>query len=196
MIFEALYIIKEQLENYFASIDLGKIIELDNIALWESGSEDANRISGKVVMTLLKLEEEPVMRNPRNVSIKEDKAEISNPLVNLNLYLLISANCDTYSKSLRSISAVIEFFQGQSLFTSSNTVYDHENVEIGEIKDFKLILRLYTPTFDEMNNIWGTLGGRQLPFVIYKVQMIRISREKTVSSTGIITHVGETIKKI
>ena len=40
MIYETLQILKEQLENYFSEVGLGKILELENIALWESGSEN------------------------------------------------------------------------------------------------------------------------------------------------------------
>ena len=57
MIFETLQILKEQLEAYLVISGFGKIVALDNIALWQSGSDDANRIDGKVVLTLIKLDE-------------------------------------------------------------------------------------------------------------------------------------------
>ncbi len=194
MIYETLQILKEQLENFFVETGLGKIVALDNIALWESGSTEAARIDGKVVMTLLKLEEEATLNNHQNLNIRDNRAEIKNPPVFLNIYLLIAANCDTYDKSLRCISKTIEFFQGKMVFTHQNTLYNRTNVAFEDVDDFRFNLRLYTPTFEEMNNIWGTLGGRQLPFVIYKVQLIRISLDKTLASAGIITHVGGTLK--
>jgi len=194
MIYETLQILKEQLENFFVETGLGKIVALDNIALWESGSTEAARIDGKVVMTLLKLEEEATLNNHQNLNIRDNRAEIKNPPVFLNIYLLIAANCDTYDKSLRCISKTIEFFQGKMVFTHQNTLYNRTNVAFEDVDDFRFNLRLYTPTFEEMNNIWGTLGGRQLPFVIYKVQLIRISQDKTLASAGVITHVGGTLK--
>jgi hypothetical protein len=194
MIYETLQILKEQLENYFVETGLGKIIVLDNIALWESGSTEASRIEGKVVLTLLKLEEEATLNNNQNLTLRDSRAEQKNSPVFLNIYLLISANCDTYDKSLSCISKTIEFFQGKMVFTNQNTVYNRTNVALGKFDEFRFNLRLYTPTFEEMNNIWGTLGGRQLPFVIYKVQLIQISQDKTISSTGVITHIGGTLK--
>lgn len=173
MIYETLQILKEQLENYFTEIGLGKIIVLENIALWESGSDDALKLSDKVVFTLLKLEEEVTLKNSPHFTVKDSKTEYKNPPVHLNLYLLISANCDTYDKSLRSISKTIEFFQGKKIFTSANTVYDRTNVSFDVLDYFKFNLELYTPSFEELNNIWGTLGGRQMPSVIYKVQLIK-----------------------
>lgn len=194
MIYESLQILKEELENFFVETGLGKIVALDNIALWESGSTEAARIDGKVVMTLLKLEEEATLNNHQNLNIRDNRAEIKNPPVFLNIYLLIAANCDAYDKSLRCISKTIEFFQGKMVFTHQNTLYNRTNVAFEDVDDFRFNLRLYTPTFEEMNNIWGTLGGRQLPFVIYKVQLIRISQDKTLASAGVITHVGGTLK--
>ena len=43
MIYETLQILKEQVENYFVEVGLGKILVLENIALWESGSDHANK---------------------------------------------------------------------------------------------------------------------------------------------------------
>jgi hypothetical protein len=141
-------------------------------------------------MSLLKLEEEATLKNTPHFKIQNDKTEYKNPPVHLNLYLLISANCETYDKSLRSISKVIEFFQGKKVFTSANTVYDRTNVSFDVLDNFKFILELYTPSFEELNNVWGTFGGRQLPSVIYKIQLIQIEQDKKLASSEVITHIG------
>jgi len=190
MIYETLQILKEQLETYFDSVGLGKIIVLDNIALWESGSDDASRIDGKVVMTLLKLEEETTLKNIPNYKIKDGKTEYRNPPVHLNLFLLISANCESYDKSLRSISKTIQFFQGKKVFNSANTVYNRNNVSFDVFDQFRFVLELYTPSFEELNNVWGILGGRQLPSVIYRIQLIQIEQDKILQSSELITQIG------
>lgn len=194
MIYETLQILKEQLEVYFSDEGLGKIIALENIALWESGSEDASKVVGKVILTLINLEEETTLKNIPNYKVRDGKTEYKNPPVHLNLFLLISANCDTYDKSLRSISKVIQFFQGKKTFTSSNTVYNRANVAFDLFDYFKFILELYTPSFEELNYVWGTLGGRQLPSVIYKVQLIQIEQDKKLAESEAITHVGGNLK--
>jgi hypothetical protein len=190
MIYETLQILKEQLESYFTDIGLGKILILENISLWESGSDDASRLDGKVVMSLLKLEEESTLKNTPHFKVQDSKTDYKNPPVHLNLYLLISANCETYDKSLRSISKVIEFFQGKKVFTSANTVYDRTNVSFDVFDSFKFILELYTPSFEELNNVWGTFGGRQLLSAIYKIQLIQIEQDKKLASSEVITHIG------
>jgi len=189
MIYETLQIIKEQLETFLEEEGFGKIVLLDNIALWQSGSDDASRIDGKVVLTLLKLEEESTLRNSPSVQVVDGRTEYRNPDINLNLYLLISANCDTYDKSLSAISKTIQLFQGRNNFTKANTVYKQPNMAFEDIGSFRFVLNLYTPTFEELNNIWGTLGGRQLPSVIYRVQLISISSDKMSGAGSVITRV-------
>ena len=190
MIYETLQILKEQLDKFLIDEGLGKIVVLENIALWESGSNDSTKVDDKVVLTLLKMEEETTLRNIPNFKIRNGKTEYRNPPVHLNLYLLISANCDTYDKSLRSISKVIQFFQGKKIFTSANTIYNRTNVAFDVLNYFKFVLEIFTPSFEQLNNVWGTLGGRQLPAVIYRIQLIKLEHDKKLSTSSVITHIG------
>ncbi len=193
MLYESIHILKEQLDKYFSDIGLSRTTELQNIALWESGKDDESRLSEKLIITLLRLEEEATLKNSPHVKINENKTEYRNPPVHLNLYLLIAANFKNYDTSLISISKVIEFFQGKKVFTSSNTVYNRDNVAFEVLDDFRFILEIYSPSFEELNNIWGTLGGRQMPSVIYKVQLIQIERDKKLAESELITHIGGTL---
>jgi len=196
MIYETLQILQEQLENYFVEVGLGKIIVLENISLWESGSQDVAKIENKVVLTLLNLQEESTLKNTPAYKIKDGKTEYKNPPIHLNLFILISANCETYDKSLQSISKVIQYFQGKKLFTSANTIYNRTNVAFDFFDQFKFILELYTPSFEELNNVWGTLGGRQLPSVIYRIQLIQLERNKKLATSDVITQVGGNLNDI
>ncbi|WP_430931715.1 DUF4255 domain-containing protein [Saccharicrinis sp. 156] len=196
MIYETLQILKEQLEKYFEDINLEEDIMLGNIALWESGSNDARDLNGNVILTLLNIEEESTLKNAPSFKVVNNRTEYKNPPVNLNLFLLISANCDTYERSLRSISKTIEFFQAKTIFTSSNTVYNRNNVSFDVLDYFKFVVQIYTASFEQLNNIWGTLGGRQLPSVIYKVQLIQVERDKKLATSEVITHIGGDLNHI
>jgi hypothetical protein len=194
MIYETLQILKEQLENYFDEVGLSKNLILDNIALFESGSVQAESLDGKVVMSLINLEEETTLKNYPSAKVRDDKTEFTNPPVNLNLYIIISGNCTSYDISLKSISKTIEFFQGKKVFTSANTVFNRTDVSMDVLDHFKFILELYTPSFEELNYIWGTMGGRQLPSVIYKIQLIKIDQEKLRATSPVISTIGGNLK--
>ncbi len=189
MIYETLQILKEQLDGYFDAINLDESIALGNIALFETGSDEAKKLDGKLILTLLNLKEETTLKNNRNFKVVNNTIEYYNPPINLNLLILICANCLSYDRSLRSIAKTIEFFQGKKAFTSANTVYNRTNVEMDVLEHFKFMVELYTPSFEELNNIWGTLGGRQLPSVIYKVQLLHIERESKLGTAPVITNV-------
>jgi len=196
MIYEALQIISEQLDKYLSDAGLNNLVVLENIGLLESTDENADNLKGKVVLTLLNLEEEPALKNLPNFKVKNGTTEYKNPPVHLNLYLLVSANCDKYDKSLRCISKTIQFFQGKKVFTSTNTVYNRTNVAFDVLDYFKFILELQTLSLEELNYVWGTLGGRQLPSVIYKVQLLEIEQDIKLNASGVITHIGGDLNDI
>ena len=194
MIYEAIQIISEQLNNYLTSAGLSNLVTLQNVAMLETSEDNAAKLSGKVILTLVNLEEESTLRNlPHYKVIDKETTEYRNPPVNMNIYLLVSANCNTYTNSLRAISKTIEFFQGKKVFTSENTTYE-EKEDFDVLGSFKLIVELYTASFEQLNHVWGTLGGRQLPSVIYKIQLVEIDRKALLGAEKVILHVNDTLK--
>lgn len=194
MIYEALQILSEQLDNYLTTSGLNNLVVLENIAMIETTSENSDKLTNKVVLTLLNLEEETTLKNlPNYTVINKSTTEYRNPPIHLNLFLLISGNCNTYVNSLRCISKTIEFFQGKKIFTAENTIYETKE-DFEALNNFKLITELYTPTFGELNYVWGTLGGRQLPSVIYKIQLVEIDRKELTSIGKVITEITDKLK--
>lgn len=196
MIYETLQIIKEQLEKYFSDIGLNRSIELQNISFIDNVNDDERGLNEKLILSLIRLEEEVTLKNSSHIKINDNKSEYRNPPVHLNLYLLISANFKNYETSLITLSKSIEFFQGKKVFNASNTTYNRDNVAIEVLNDFRFNLEIYSPSFEELNNIWGTLGGKQLPSVIYKIQLIEIERDNKLGESELITHIEGTLKEL
>lgn len=177
MIFEVIQIIAEQVNNYLVEIGLEKSVVPENIALLESQSHEAGEfLKDGVALTLINLDEEAALKNFPNHTVENTKTIYKNSVINLNLYILFSANRDKYINSLKDISKIIEFFQGKKLFTQANTTYNRNSSAMSNVDNFRFSVELYTPTFEELNYIWGTLGGKQLPCALYKVSMIQIER--------------------
>lgn len=196
MIYETLQIIKEQIEKYFSDIGLNRSIELQNISFIDNVNDDERGLNEKLILSLIRLEEEVTLKNSSHIKINDNKSEYRNPPVHLNLYLLISANFKDYETSLITLSKSIEFFQGKKVFNASNTTYNRDNVAIEVLNDFRFNLEIYSPSFEELNNIWGTLGGKQLPSVIYKIQLIEIERDNKLGESELITHIEGTLKEL
>jgi hypothetical protein len=196
MIYETLQIIKEQIEKYFSDIGLNRSIELQNISFIDNVNDEERGLNEKLILSLIRLEEEVTLKNSTHIKINDNKSEYRNPPVHLNLYLLISANFKNYETSLITLSKSIEFFQGKKVFNASNTTYNRDNVAIEVLNDFRFNLEIYSPSFEELNNIWGTLGGKQLPSVIYKIQLIEIERDNKLGESELITHIEGTLKEL
>jgi hypothetical protein len=183
MIYEALYILVGELNSYLASQGLQEDVVLDNIAFVENEPDSNQPMTDKVILTLLNLNEEVTMRNLPNNRVQNNKVAYRNNKINLNLYILFSSNKTGYDISLKYLSRVLEFFQGKSIFTQANTNFDHSDPILSAMGDFRYTLELYTPTFENLNYIWGTLGGKQLPCALYKMSLVVIDREATLAES-------------
>ncbi|MFD2565672.1 DUF4255 domain-containing protein [Aquimarina rubra] len=190
MIFEVLQIITEEVNNFFNIEIEEKPVSLDNIAFIESETNDNTNTNNNVILSLLHTEEEATLKNILNHQIEGTKVVYKNNKVHLNLYTMFSANRSDYTESLKSLSKIIEFFQSKRIFTQSNTSFDRELDGMDKIKDFRFTVELFSPSFEEMNFIWGTLGGKQYPSVIYKVSVLEIERDVTQSEGNLITEIN------
>ncbi len=192
MIYEVLQIVTDEINNYLFEMEETRPVSLNNIAMVDSTPEGAtNPMEDSVVLTLLNMKEENTMKNFPNKNVLENgKLEYRNEIVNLNLYILFCANKSTYPLSLRYISRIIEFFQGKRLFTHTNSSYDRNNPSMTTVGDFRFTMELYTPTFEELNFIWGTLGGKQYPSALYRLSLIQLERNVAAKESTAITGVG------
>ncbi len=126
-------------------------------------------IANKIVVTLVNIEREnaaasgsPRMRNDGN------KFARTNPSLNINLYLLVSASFDNkYTESFKLLSAVLGFFQAKPAFTAESGPGFPPGLE-------KVSFELVNLDFQALNNLWSNLGGKYLPSVVYKARMLTI----------------------
>ncbi len=169
MIYEVLQIIADELNSYIGENN----IDLTNIA--DVNSDSSGGTNTEISLSLINLQEEFTLKNTSNKYVGGTSVTYKNPRIYLNLYALFSVNKSSYAESLKSLSKVIAFFQGKKVFTQANSNYS--NIDGAEdIKSFKFITELYTPSFEELNFIWGTLGGKQFPSVLYKITLVEIER--------------------
>ncbi len=191
MIFQVLQIVKEEVSTYLedTTIALGNIA---NVAAGEvEDDEDAD-----IILSLLNIDEEATLKNIPNYTVEGNTISYKNPKVNINLYVIFSANNQLYVESLKSISKVIEFFQGKSVFTHVNSNFNRDDADMQEIGNFKFITELYTPSFEQLSYIWGILGGKQYPSVIYKIRLLEIERDAVSAQGSVITEIGATLNKV
>ena len=173
MIDQVLTFLNTQLDSYLRQkldpLNSHSFIELVNIA-WNDSDSSGNAAASNAFITLVNIEEDKISKSPENYVRQDNNAIYKNPKIYLNLYVLFAVNLSTYAESLKRLSLIIQFFQYQTVFTPLGSPGLPQGVE-------KLIVDLNTLSFQDMNNLWGILGSKYLPSVMYKLRMISISEE-------------------
>jgi len=150
------------------------MVVLGNIAFHEtSDTTITSAISNRIVITLVKTEEEYALKNQPNHRRNpvSGNLEYANPPIYLNLYLLIAANVTDYEVALSFLSRIISYFQHQNVFNETNTIAPPGGF-VPETFNFNL--SMISPSLEQLNHIWGVLGGKIIPSVLYKLQLQQI----------------------
>jgi hypothetical protein len=204
MIGIALKLLRDELSDYlFRNKRPGDTLAKDDIILHNIAlldSESSGDLSNKVVITLVNTEEESTLKNKSNVLRTINGVQYVEPAVFLNLYILVTATLgddlqDAYEFALNRLSLVFQFFQAKKSFTVKNSPFNSISTDANisqEIKDeIKLNVELYTLTFEQINHLWGSLGGKQVPFAMYKIRLVRI-QESTGEEAPLIEEIRNT----
>ncbi len=204
MIGLALKLLRDELSEYvFQNKRPGDTITQDDVILHNialMGEEAGADLNNKIVITLVNSEEESTLKNNGNTVRTINGFRYVEPAVFLNLYILISATLgkdlqDAYEFALHRLSSIVQFFQAKKSFTVKNSPFtsiSNDNNIPQEIKDqLRLNVELYTLTFEQINHLWGSLGGKQVPFAMYKIRLVKIQE-----NTGQDAPVVETINTI
>jgi len=128
----------------------------------------------KVAMFLVNIEREIIpARTPRRVDSGEAAIGTIRPPVHLNLLVMFAANASgpTYREALKQIEGVISFFQARAVFNHANTPELDPDVE-------QLTAEIENLSTTELSNLWGILGGRYLPSVLYRFRMLTIDAQQ------------------
>ena len=143
-------------------------IQLNNIA-WNDQSISAPTTNNAFI-TLVNIEEDRISKSPDNYIRTNTGIVYQNPTIFLNLYVLFATNLNSYEESLTRLSYIIQFFQFQNVFTMLDSPGLPQGID-------KLIFDLKTLSFQDLNNLWGILGSKYLPSVVYILRLVTISSD-------------------
>lgn len=147
-------------------------VDIDNIAFWDVAGTDPRSINNNIILTLVKTEEEYAMKNrpAHRRNPVSGQLEYVNPTIFLNLHVLFTVNTANYETALTYLSRIIGFFQHQRVFNEVNaSVPNDVNIET-----FHFNVSMLSPSLEQLNHLWGVLGGKMLPSVMYKFQIQEI----------------------
>lgn len=187
MIRTALEFIRDELNTYVQKKDslnfggkdivvLSSLVNPDGSVAFET-SLAGNNENHKLIVTLVHAEEERTADiQTYQIRNAEQRIQQVNPPVHLNLYVLFSAFSNEYRSALRNLSYIASFFQVNNFFDAER--FPHLNQKADEDKPWqrleRLTARLHNMNFEQVNNLWASLGAKYMPSLIYKFSLLTI----------------------
>ncbi|MEO5642802.1 MAG: DUF4255 domain-containing protein [Bacteroidia bacterium] len=197
MIDLALDFLTREVNAYLEQKNLPSTATSPEIVLTNVAAEDGNwAIPPRTLgLSLINIEEDRVNKEQQTTyRTLQGEIEHYNPELKLNLYILISANfaagdggqsatsTGVYSEGLKQLSYVIGFFQGKYVFTTENSPTLDPSIK-------KLIVELYSSSFEQQYNFWNVVGAKYLPSVLYRVRMLTFQEKRLLDSQQPITNI-------
>ena len=140
-------------------VEVGKLV--DDAGKWAIKDDH-------IGAALIHIEEDRVMKShlPEAV-VSGGKHVVLEPRLKLNLHVLFAAKFQRYEEGLRLLSLVLTYFQAHSIFAPDTYPGLDSRIE-------RLTVELQSLSYEQINQVWAFIGGKQLPSAIYKVRMIAL----------------------
>jgi hypothetical protein len=195
MLKELLEFLADELNNYLHQ--KGEVIVanasprfvLGNVArAYESETlSGADPVVNNGIISVVNIEEDRVAKQQENYVKADTTVKYKSPPLYLNIYVLIAINRNNYGVSMTWLNYVLQFFQHQNVFT-------HVTHPSLDSRIQKLMVDLYSPSFEQVNHLWSSLGGKYLPSVLYKIRQVMVDEDLVVSESGLIRNIQFTEK--
>jgi hypothetical protein len=201
MLSHALTIVINELEKHLSdTYGAGAVIpqvRLGNIAEGVGTGANPGMVPRDVLdFSMVNIREEKTLKNISN-QVRNDvtlRVVYENPPVFLNFHILVVATHSIYANALLMLSRAIRFFQFRNVFDQDSVAPASLTTNapanpLDQLEAFKLIFDLYSPSMEEVNHLWGTLGGKQYPFVLYTLRLLELKFKAAQGEASLITGV-------
>jgi hypothetical protein len=125
-------------------------------------------------LMLINVASEPTVRNLQ-----------PSPALKLNLRVLLVANFSEYNESLKFLGSSLAFFQGRPAFTIPPASSLAAAVD-------RLTVELEDTSYQDWSYLWGMLGAKHMPGVVYRVKIITMQDGVVLGTTPAIGSVDAT----
>ena len=155
-------------------------VDLENPAEgFVTGTGNGGVARSKLYLSMVNIKEETLKNLPNQVR-NDARLTVTyeNPPVFLNFLILMTATHIDYTNALSVLSRAIRFFQLKNVLTQDKVAPESTPAAsvpihpLDQLESFTLIFDLYSPAMEEVNHLWGTLGGKQYPFVLHMQRML------------------------
>ncbi len=140
-----------------------------------------------VGLTLVNVEEERTFKAQLPMYVTVAGRQVARePEIRLNLHVLAAVNFTDYAEGLRYLSLILAFFQLHPGFRTDD--FPSLDPRIGS-----LTAELYSMGYEQLNQLWAFVGGKQLPSVVYRVRVVAVQDEEIMGIGMPITAITATL---
>lgn len=130
---------------------------------------------GQIGAALVHVEEERTLRTQMpETTLVGGRPQTRPPELKVNLHVLFALNFPHYPTALRYLSLLLTFFQAHTTFTPSEFPSLDPRLD-------KLSVELLPLTYEQLNQLWGFIGAKQLPSAVYRVRLVVLQDAEPVS---------------
>ncbi len=161
----AIEFLKDELNTYLLARTGSDAVEVTlSPVVDESGKYAFD--DGRICATVINIEEEAIFKAQTPEYIYQNGQHIVlPPPLKLNVSLMFAANFKLYDQGLKFISYLLSYFQAHPVFAPDAFPALDARIE-------KLSIELQSLNYEQLNQVWAFIGGKQLPSVIYKLRMV------------------------
>jgi hypothetical protein len=126
-------------------------------------------------ITLVNLEEERITRGQMpEPTLINGRQVLREPALKVYAYVLFTTNFQKYDVSLKYLSLVLTFFQAHPVFTPDRSPGLDPRIQ-------RMSADIQSTGFEQLNQMWAFIGGKQLPSALYKVRVVVLRDEEPLS---------------
>jgi hypothetical protein len=158
----------------FGKAELGRLV--DDTGKWV-GTDN------QIAAALINLEEERAVKAqvPETTYLR-GRQVLLQPELKINLHVVFAANFQRYDQALRQLSYVLMFFQSHPVFT-------RDEYAAMDPRMARLAVDLLSLSYEQLNQVWAFIGGKQLPSVFYRMRLVLLQDAEPDSIGPLITTV-------
>jgi len=152
--------------------------------LTDAEGKPAAAAKNRLVLFLTNIAHDALPRQPMEFSGRQ--VSRSQP-IHLDVYFMLASghDADTYGEGLKLMSAALMFFQAHPVMTPRSTPDMPEGVN-------HLAIEISNLRVEELGQLWGNLGGRYVPSVMFKMRSVMIDSAAVTTVVPLIRKPGGT----
>ena len=124
-----------------------------------------------VSLVLTGIQEETAYQPTTSYLERDNRTYTTSKPIFFNLFILAIFHFTVYEEALKFLSSTLQYFQNHPSFSPDTSVsFDIPGIE-------KISVKLVSQTPEQQNHLWGTLGAKYMPSLLYKVSLLQLNTD-------------------